>query len=97
MSISLRKVSAALAAGRRVSIRCNFRLPTNICDADCSEGDIGEAHRSAPYNGIAGRESLLCTTRISPILCTQRGRYWMRNRGRDWKRIDRGWRNAVLL
>lgn len=54
MSISLRKVSAALAAGRRVSIRCNFRLPTNICDADCSEGDIGEAHHSAPYNGIAG-------------------------------------------
>ena len=21
-------------------------------------------------------------------MCTQRGRYWTRNRGRDWKRID---------
>ena len=36
------------------TIRRDFRLPTNICHADRSEGDIGEARHSAPYDGIAG-------------------------------------------
>lgn len=45
-------------AGRRsrisVPIRSDFRLPTNICHAHRSEGDIGEARHSAPHDGIAG-------------------------------------------
>ncbi|MGH7012537.1 MAG: glycosyltransferase, partial [Stellaceae bacterium] len=36
----------------------------------------------------SGRGSLLCTTRISPIRPFQRGHYWTRKGGHDWKRFD---------
>src|SRR5208337_3175149 len=45
--------------------------------------------RATPRALRYGRGSLLCTTRISPILRSQRGRDWTRKGGHVWTRIDR--------
>src|SRR5208337_4191720 len=44
--------------------------------------------RATPRALRYGRGSLLCTTRISPILRSQRGRDWTRKGGHVWTRID---------
>src|SRR5208337_2868595 len=45
--------------------------------------------RATPRALRYGRGSLLCTTRISPILRSQRGRDWTRKGGHVWTRIDK--------
>jgi len=63
------------------------RTPSRAYPRGCTGTSHGRRRQRDDPRGV-GRGTLLCTTRISPIVHPDRGRYWMRKWGRGWKRID---------